>query len=88
MSLDVKEFGNMAGVSTHMQQPPVGGGSLTTGGTAAHTVAGPGIAFVELFANGSGHSFTVSDSGLSQSVALGERVVYGMRKGAVVTVTA
>jgi len=88
MSLDVKEFSNMAGVSTHLQQPPVGGGSLTTGGTASYTVAGPGIAFVEFYANGSGHTFTVSDSALAQGLSLGERVVYGLRKGAVVTVTA
>ena len=88
MSLDVKEFGNMAGVSPHLQQPPVGGASLTTGGTAAYTVTGPGIAFVELYANGTGHTFTVSDSALAQAMPAGERVVYGLRKGAVVTVTA
>ena len=88
MSLDVKEFSNMTGISTHAQQPPTGGASLTTGGTTAYTVGGPGITFVELYANGSGHSFTVSDSALSQTLTLGERVMYGMRKGAVVTVTA
>lgn len=88
MSLDVKEFSNMTGISTHAMQPPVGGGSLTTAGTTAYTVAGPGVAFVELYANGSGHTFTVSDSALAQTLTLGERVIYGMRKGAVVTVTA
>ena len=50
-------------------------------------MSGPGFTFVELFANGSGHSFTVSDSALSQSVAQGERLVYGIRGGAVLTVT-
>ncbi len=88
MSLDVKEFSNLTGVSTHVQQPPIGGASLTTAGTTFYTVGGPGITFVELYANGSGHSFTVSDSAVSQTLTLGERVVYGMRKGAVVTVTA
>jgi hypothetical protein len=51
-------------------------------------VAGPGVTFVELFANGSAHTFTVSDSALTQTFALGERHVYGLRKGAVITVTA
>ncbi len=87
MSLDIKEFSNLTGVSTHVQQPPVGGAGLTTVGTAAYTVLGPGFAFVELYANGSGHTFTVSDSALSQTLTQGERVVYGMCKGAVVTVT-
>jgi hypothetical protein len=88
MSLDVKEFSNLTGPSTHVQQPPIGGSSLTTGGTTTYTVQGPGFTFVELFANGSGHSFTVSDSALPQTLNLGERVVYGMRSGAIVTVTA
>jgi hypothetical protein len=87
MSLDVKEFSNLTGPSTHVQQPPIGGASLTTGGTTTYTVSGPGFTFVELYANGVGHSFTVSDSALSQSLNLGERVVYGMRGGATITVT-
>ena len=87
MSLDIKEFSNLTGPSTHVQQPPIGGASLTTAGTTTYRVSGPGFTFVELFANGSGHSFTVSDSALSQSVAQGERLVYGIRGGAVLTVT-
>ena len=87
MSLDVKEFSNLTGPSTHVQQPPIGGASLTTAGTTTYAVLGPGFTFVELFANGSGHGFTVSDSAVSQTLNLGDRVVYGMRGGAVVTVT-
>jgi hypothetical protein len=87
MSLDIKEFSNTTGTSPHVQQPPTGGASLTTGGTTFYTVGGPGTVFVELYANGTGHSFTVSDSALSQAMPAGARLIYGMRKGAVVTVT-
>ena len=87
MSLDVKEFSNMTGVSPHLQQPPTGGASLTTAG-AFYTVGGPGMVFVELYANGVGHVFTVSDSAVAQAMPAGERVVYGMRGGARVTLTA
>jgi len=88
MSLDVKEFSNLAGRWPFPMQPPAGGASLTTGGTAAYTVAGPGVVFVELYANGASHVFTVSDSAVAQAIPAGQRIVYGLRAGAAVTVTA
>ncbi len=88
MSLDVKEFSNLAARSPYPMQPPIGGASLTTAGTTTYTVAGPGVTYVELFANGATHTFTVSDSAVTQTFAQGERHIYGLRKGAVITVTA
>jgi len=79
---------SLTGRSPFPMQPPSGGASLTAGGITAYTVSGPGVAFVELYANGASHVFTVSDSAVAQAIPAGQRVVYGLRAGAAVTVTA
>ncbi len=91
MSLDVKEFNGSAPRSGVPLQPPIGGATgMTAGGVSTYTTAGPGYTFVELYANGASHTFTVSGeqpSTLSQNIASGQRLVYGFAPGSVITVT-
>lgn len=93
MSLEIKEFSGNTGSKQIALQPVINAptGPLAIGGS--YTIVGSGGApsIVELYANGATHSFTVS-GGIAplrnQTIASGERLVYGFAKDAVITVTA
>lgn len=91
MALIVTEHAGKLGRAQVAMQPGAGPqGGLTVSGTSAYTVVGSGAgpAFLELYAHGSPHYFTVTGgAGRSQYIGQGERVTYGFHKGTVITVT-
>jgi hypothetical protein len=93
MTLEIKEFSGNTGSKQIAMQPVISAPTSPLAVGGSYTIAGAGGApsIVELFANGASHSFTVSGGVAplrNQTIASGERLVYGFAKDAVITVTA